>query len=157
MRKRIASPAPASITEDESAWLDLEQLAEVEVSSENRNAPIEGVFALRDPVGWCAATPGEQTIRLLFDSPQSLRRIEVLFVETARERVQEFVLRWASEVGGPLREIVRQQFHFSPGGAVQELESFSVSLTNVRILELHIVPDRGGGTAVATLGRMRLA
>jgi hypothetical protein len=70
-----------------------------------------------------------KTIRLLFDPPQSLHRIEVLFVETARERVQEFVLRWASEVGGPLREIVRQHFHFSPGGAVQDMESFSVSLT----------------------------
>lgn len=82
--------------------------------------------------------------------------IEVLFLENARERAQEFVLRWATEVG-PLREIVRQQYHFSPSGAVREVETFTVSLENVRVLELHIIPDRSGGDAVATLARMRVA
>jgi len=156
MRKRITKPLSPATTEEIGDWLDLEQLAEVEVTSEDANAPIEGVFALRNPMGWRAASEGEQTIRLLFDAPQNLHRIEVLFIEEARERVQEFVLRWATEVG-PFREIVRQQFHFSPGGAVRELESFSVSLTNVRVLELHMIPDRSGGDAIATLAEMRVA
>ncbi len=73
MRKRIVNPASTAITEEKGDWLDLEQLAEVEVTSEDANAPIERVFVLRDPTGWRAAKSGEQTIRLLFDSPQNLR------------------------------------------------------------------------------------
>jgi hypothetical protein len=156
MRKRIVEPATSVTAADNGDWLHLEQLAEVEVTSEDSNAPIEGVFSLHHPTGWRAATAGDQTIRLVFDAPQQVRRIEVLFVEDTRERAQEFVLRYGSEAA-PLREIVRQQFHFSPGGAVRELESFSVSLTNVCVLELHIIPDRGGGDAVATLAQMRVA
>jgi hypothetical protein len=156
MRKRIIAPPRDARTEHAGEWLDLCKLATVEVTSEATDAPIEGAFALRDPVAWRAGTPGAQTIRLLFDSPQNLRRIELLFVEELRERSQEFVLRRSSE-SGPLQEIVRQQFHFSPGGAVRQLESFTVSLANVRVLELHIVPDRSGGNALASLTLMRVA
>lgn len=156
MRKRIVAPTPASVAGDESNWLDLASLTEVEVTSEDADAPIDGAFDRQNPTGWRAARPGEQTIRLLFDSPQTLQRIELLFIEDAHERDQEFVLRYATGAG-PLQEIVRQQFHFSPGGAVRELECYSVTLTNVTLLELHIIPHRGGGDAVATLARMRVA
>lgn len=157
MRKRIFDSATTPATaESQGDWLNLELLAEVEVSSEDPHAPIEAAFALHNSGGWRAARPGEQTIRLLFDTPQDLCRIEVLFIEEARERGQEFVLRWAAE-GGPMREIVRQQFHFSPGGAGREFESYAVSLTKVRVLELHIIPDRNAGDAIATLAQMRVA
>jgi len=55
-----------------------------------------------------------QTIRLIFDEPQSLRRIALVFEETEIERTQDFVLRWSGDCGGSFQEIVRQQWNFSP-------------------------------------------
>jgi len=60
-----------------------------------------------------AAEPGAQTIRLLFDEPQELRRISLVFEEDEMMRTQEFVMRWSSDPGGPFREIARQQWNFS--------------------------------------------
>jgi len=39
MRKRIANPETHATTEAKGDWLDLEKLAEVEVTSENADAP----------------------------------------------------------------------------------------------------------------------
>jgi hypothetical protein len=60
------------------------------------------------------AGPGPQTIRLVFDKPQKLRRIWLKFEETEIKRTQEFVLRWSPDGGRSYREIVRQQWNFSP-------------------------------------------
>jgi hypothetical protein len=43
--------------------------------------------------GWRAAEFGAQIIRLIFDEPQRLERISLVFEETETERTQEFVLR----------------------------------------------------------------
>ena len=96
-------------------------------------------------------------IRLRFDTPQRLRRIRVLFIEEAAARTQEFTLRWLADDGAPPREIVRQQFHFSPPGTTRELEDYRVELEAVRALELTIIPDISRGPAHATLAQLRLA
>ena len=85
--------------------------------------------------GWRATGPGKQTIRLLFAYPQRLRRIWLNFDETRIERTQEYVLRWCSDRGQSFREIVRQQWNFSPQGATSETEDHHVvcraySITN---------------------------
>jgi hypothetical protein len=98
-----------------------------------------------------------QTIRLIFDQPQPLRRIWLQFAETERERTQEFVLRWSPDGGHTFHQIVRQQWNFSPAGAPQELEDYQVALDGVTMLELTIVPDTRGGTARASLAELRLA
>jgi len=41
--------------------------------------------------GWRAADSGTQTIRLIFDEPQKLTRISLVFEESETERTQEFV------------------------------------------------------------------
>jgi hypothetical protein len=60
--------------------------------------------------------PGDQQIRLIFDEPVSVGRIQVRFDEPATERTQEFTLRW-SAAGKASIEIIRQQWNFSPGGS----------------------------------------
>ena len=55
------------------------------------------------------------------------------------------------------REIVRQQWNFSPEGATQEIEDYDVGLTSVTALELRITPDINGGNAIAALRELRLA
>ena len=156
VRKRIVGAASTSAPEAAGDWLDLERLAQVELSSEDPAHPIE--CALREgDEGWRAAEPGEQVLRIVFDEPQRLRRIRVGFVEPSTERTQEFTLRWQPADGSASREIVRQQWTFSPGGATQETEDYRVELSGVAALELAIRPNIGGGDARASLHALRLA
>jgi hypothetical protein len=115
---------------NEEGWLDLKKTASVEVSSEDENHPIEFALLGDEKRGWRAAGPGSQTLRLIFDSPQRLKRIWLAFEDSEAFRTQEFVLRWSSHVGQPLREIVRQQWNFSSPGAVREIEDYAVELVD---------------------------
>jgi hypothetical protein len=95
-------------------WLDLERAAAVVVTSEEENFPVESALVSGETQGWRAAIPGTQTIRLVFDQPQRLKRIALVFEEHETKRTQEFVLRWSSDGGCSFREIVRQQWNFQP-------------------------------------------
>jgi hypothetical protein len=157
MRKRIVGHGPREVAAAEPGWLDLDLLAQVEITSEDADYPIESALIPGTGLGWRAAQPGEQTIRLRFDEPQSLRRIHLMFHEGEQERTQEFVLRWSSDGGQSYREIVRQQYNFSPPEAPREVEDYDVDLDGVTALELKIVPDISGGSAHASLAQLRLA
>jgi len=137
--------------------LPLEDLAEVEITSEDAAHPIESALLPGGSPGWRAAGPGTQTIRLLFTGPQRLRRIWLNFVETHTGRMQEYVLRWSPDGGESFREIVRQQWNFSPQGATVENEDHRVDLPAVTLLELNIDPDTSGGSGLASLAQLRLA
>ena len=157
MRKRIIPPAKQNTSPPDENWLDLERLAQVEITSEDATYPIESALLPGQVSGWRATEPGEQTIRLLFEHPQRLRRIWLQFVEPATERTQEFVLRWSPDGGQSFREIVRQQWNFSPQGATCETEDHRVDLMGVTVLELSIIPDISRGNALASLAQLRLA
>ena len=95
MRKCIIGPGPGEVSAAESGWLDLERLAQVEITSEDVDHPIDSALIPGMGSGWRAAQPGEQTIRLRFDEPLRLKRIHVVFQEDEQGRTQEFVLRWS--------------------------------------------------------------
>jgi len=135
----------------------VERTALVEVTSEENGYPIESALLGAENQGWRAVSPGTQTIRLIFDEPQKLRRIWLVFEDSENTRTQEFVLRWSPDTGNSFREIVRQQWNFSSPGSVREIEDYAVELSDVTVLELIIVPDMGGGTARASLASLRLA
>ena len=122
MRKRIIGQGPRYAAAEQD-WMDLERLAQVEITSEEVDYPIESALIPGTGSGWRAAQPGEQTIRLLFDEPLRLRRIYLVFHEDEQERTQEFVLRWSPDGGQSYREILRQQYNFSPPEAAQEFAS----------------------------------
>ena len=156
MRKRLIAP----IAHDRvplASGLDVTNLGTIEITSEDQAYPIEFALQPGDRRGWRAAEPGLQTIRLLFDHPQRLRRIWLVFEETEVQRSQEFVLRWSRDQGQSFQEIVRQQWNFSPPGTVRETEDYTVELSEVTVLELSILPDRSGGNAHASLVTLRLA
>jgi hypothetical protein len=157
MRKRIIGHGLGEVEASESGWVDLEHLAEVEITSEDEGYPMESALILGAGPGWRAAQPGEQTIRLLFDEPMRLKRIHLVFHESEQERTQEFVLRWSPDGGQSYREIVRQQYNFSPPGATSEVEDYDVDLDGVTALELRIVPDISRGSARASLAQLRVA
>lgn len=157
MRKRIIPAVQQDSSPPDADWLDLERLAEIEITTEDAAHPIESALLPSSGPGWRAAGPGAQTIRIRFASPQRLRRIWMQFFEPVAERTQEFVLRWSDDGGQSYREILRQQWNFSPRGATSETEDQRVDLAGVDVLELRIVPDIAGGSARASMARMRLA
>lgn len=157
MRKRLIEGQPAKAPHAEPQWLPVEDLAEVEFSSEDAAYPVEHALLRSAKHGWRAAAPGTQTIRLVFLQPQSIRLIHLSFIENLVGRTQEYVLRWSPDRGQSYREIVRQQWHFSPSGATAEREDHHVDLAQVTMLELSIIPDISGGNALATLEQWRIA
>ena len=157
MRKRVTGDGQGQHAPSEEGWLDLETLALVEVTSEEAAHPVEAALVEGGGAGWRAAQPGEQVMRVLFDEPQKLGRVRLLFEEEERGRTQEFVLSWSPDGGLAYREVVRQQYTFSPPGTKREAEEYRVDLDGVTALELRIIPDISGGDARASLKQLRLA
>lgn len=158
MRKRIIQQgAQGASPADDQAWLDLEHLVQVELTSEDLEYPVEAALGITTGSGWRAQQPGKQTIRLQFDKPHSIKRIQLVFQEDERARTQEYVLRWSPDGGASWREIVRQQYNFSPPDSSREIEAYSVALDGLTTLELCIIPDISGGEARASLAQLRLA
>ena len=156
MRKRSLTPTQETRPAHED-WLDIEHSAIVEVTSEEDGFPVEAALVLKETEGWRAAHAGTQVIRLVFDHPQIVRRIHLDFEETQTTRTQEFVLRWSADGGRTFREIVRQQWNFSPPATTRETEEYETELSQVNVLELVIVPDISGGNARASLRSLRLS
>jgi hypothetical protein len=157
MRKRLITPTPETVRSRGEGWLNVERAAMVELTSEQKDYPVESAFASGEAQGWRAAEPGPQTIRLIFDQPQRLKQISLVFEEKETARTQEFVLRWSADGGNSFREIVRQQWNFSPPETIREVEEYQVELASVTALELIIVPNVSGGIARASLKSLRLS
>jgi uncharacterized protein (DUF736 family) len=158
MRKRIlgsiAKPG-AGVAAVNDGWLDLREMATVEVTSEDPRFPVEAAFDSAGD-GWRASQDGEQQIRIIFDEPRTLHRMQLSFVEKEVERTQEFTIRWSAGPGGPAQEIVRQQWNFSPTGSTREVENYDVNLDGVSVLELSIRPELNKGKGRASLAQWRL-
>jgi hypothetical protein len=157
MRKRIINQNPQNVSPADQSWLDLQRFAQVELTTEDAAHPIEAALIPGFGPGWRAAQAGEQTIRLLFDVSQRIRRIQLLFYEDQQVRTQEFLLRWSPDAGQSYREIVRQQYNFSPPDMTREFEDYTVDLVGVTALELKIVPNITGGDARASIAHLRIA
>jgi hypothetical protein len=158
VRKRvITSKESREPTPVDANWLDLEKIVQVELTSEDPGHPIESALLPGNGKEWRAAQPGEQTIRLLFSEPLSIRRIRLEFEELDTERTQQFVLRWSNDGGRNYREIARQQYNFNPVNATDEVEDYQVALDGVDALELILVPDISGRESLASLASLKLA
>jgi len=155
MRKRVIERDIKEASEVEHAWLNLEAVAQVEITSEDEAFPVEAALV---PGGgcWRAAAAGEQTIRLLFDAAQKIGMIRLIFEENSQERTQEFVLRWSADRQS-YHDIARQQYNFSSPDSTRELEDYVVELHGVSALELCIIPDISKGGARASLAEWRIA
>lgn len=158
MRKTTINPVSENSSPSNLDFLDLERLAQVEISSECPEHPVESALLLNEDsgAGWRAANAGEQTIRVVFDQPCAIERIFLEFEERQQARTQEFVLLGLIDNESAYREILRQQYHFSPPNTTQEIEHYEVKLNRLKALELRIIPDISGGDACATLKKLRL-
>lgn len=157
MRKRIITQGTKDVISPDQYWLDLESLAEAELTSEDTSHPIESALKPSGRGGWRASEFGQQTVRLLFDKPLRVRRVRLVFQEDEQDRTQEFVLRWSSDGGQSYREIVRQKYNFCSPDNTLEIEDYAVDLIGLTVLELSIVPDISGGLARASVAQLCLA
>jgi len=157
MRKRIITPGAQGKIAPEENWLELENLAQAELTSEDASHPIESALTPGLGSGWRASEPGRQTVRLLFDKPLRVKRVHLEFQENEQQRTQEFLLQWSSDDGRSWREIVRQHYNFSPPDNSREIEDYEVDLVGLTVLEISISPDISGGCAHASIAELRLA
>jgi hypothetical protein len=136
-------------------WFDIEQAATVELSSEDPQHPFERALRAENAERWKASHPGPQLIRLRFDSPQPIRRIHLQFREEEVSRSQEIALFATSKIS-PRKELVRQQWVFSPQGATTEVEDYFFNLTDVTVLELEIDPGKHDKQVFASLQSIQI-
>jgi hypothetical protein len=140
--------------------IQIADVATVQVTSEDAAHPIDHAFdQSRGPGGtrWVAEAPGEQSVTLLFDRPQTIRKIGIEVEELGVSRTQELALSISSDGGRTYRELLRQEFNFSPPATSFERELWSVSADAVTHLRLDIKPDKGGRVGRATLTSFAVA
>ena len=141
----------------DEVWLDVDSVAEIEITSEDPEHPIDSAIGKEEAgPGWHAANPGEQMIRICFLEPRKINQIRLVFEEDAAARTQEFVLRWAAEQEGERWDIGRKRYEFDPPHVVREVEDYKVKLDGVKVLELSITPSVEDEEAYAKLSELRL-
>jgi hypothetical protein len=159
LRKEVIRkhPVESALFEGE---IPIASVATVQVTSEQTDHPIDHIFDNRRGPGgsrWVADGPGEQTVILVFDRPQTIRRVGLEVEELEVQRTQELSVSLSSDGGRTYRELVRQEFTFSPPGTGFEREDWSVPAVAATHLRLDIKPDKGGRVGRATLTSLALA
>lgn len=159
MRKQIVQPASVTPLTSSSQELNIADLATVLVTSEASDFPVENAFDdRRGPGGsrWMAAEPGEQTLTLAFDAPQTVQKVTVEIEEQETPRTQELQLFVSEDGGRTYRELLRQEYTFSPSGATFEREEWAVPALQVTHVRVRINPDKGNRPCLATLTTLAL-
>lgn len=155
LRKHIGSTPPQATTVgSEAGSMHIPEVATVLVTSESGDHPVDHLFDGRNGPGgtrWVAGADGEQTIILAFDAPQTIREVGLETEEPYASRTQVLTLSLSQDGGRTYREIVRQEFNFSPPGTAFEREVWSVPASRVTHLRIVIQPDKGGAPRRATL------
>ena len=154
MRKQILGQTSPTIPTSVPGELNIDAIATALVTSETPDHPIEHAFDdSRGPGGtfWLASADGEQTVTLAFDAPQALRGVHLEIEEQQVSRTQELQLAISQDGGKTYREILRQEYNFSPPGTVFEREDWTVGADGVTHLRLWIKPDKSGHPCRASI------
>jgi hypothetical protein len=158
LRKRpLEADAPTSDgTADE---IDIAGCATIAYSSEHPAHPVEHLLDGRSGPGatrWISARPDTiEHIVVEFDRPQAISRLVYEVEEAIRERTQEVRVEVSEDGGRAYRQILVQEYTFSPGGATYQREEQRFNLPQVSHLRLTIVPNKSG-SGTATLTALRL-
>ena len=158
LRKHLLTDQPAERVV-ESGEKDITALATVWVTSEATDFPIDNAFdSHRGPGGsrWVAGTPGPQRLLLVFDAPQTLRRLCLEVEEQDVSRTQELHVAISRDGGHTYQTLLRQEYTFSAPGTTFEREEWAIPVEGVTHLQLVITPDKGGTPCHATLTTLAL-
>jgi hypothetical protein len=154
MLRKLIIPAADPGTSLEPGRMYIPALATVLVTSEAPEHPVDSLFDGRDGPGgtrWVASVDGEQALILAFDTPQTIREVSLETEESQASRTQVLTLSLSQDGGRTYREILRQEFNFSPPGTTFERERWTVPAAPVTHLRVTIRPDKGGNLGRASL------
>ena len=152
-------PGEIDLGEIDPGEIDIAAAATVLLASEEPGHPIDHAFDVHRGQGgtrWIAGEPGEQAIILAFDVPQDIQRVALEVEEPEFARSQELQLALSTDGGKNYREVLRQEYHFSPPGTTFEREDWAVQARGVTHLRLAIKPDKGGKPCRATITSLAL-
>jgi hypothetical protein len=139
--------------------LDIAGCATIAYSSEDPAHPIEHLLDGRSGQGathWSSARPDTiERIVVEFDQPQAISRLVYEVEEAIRERTQEVRVEVSEDGDRMYRQVLAQEYTFSPRGATYQREEQRFNLRNISHLRLTIVPNKNG-SGTATLTALRL-
>jgi hypothetical protein len=142
-----------------ATMISIPDVASVLVSSEDSLHPIDHVFDDHNGPGgtrWIAGEVGEQTIIVAFDRPLRLQKVNLEIEEPEMSRTQELSLGISDDGGQRYKEVLRQEYNFSPPDATFEREWWAVPVENMTHLRLIIKPDKGNKHSRATVTSLKL-
>src|ERR1700726_3663312 len=158
LRKRPLE-AEAATSARAAGEIDIAGCATIAYSSENPAHSVEHLLDRRSGPGatrWVSARPDTvEHIVVEFDRPQAISRLVYEVEETMRERAQEVRVEVWEDGGRSYRQILVQEYNFSPGGATYQREEQRFNLRQVSHLRLSIVPNKNG-SGTSTLTALRL-
>ncbi|MGB6485772.1 MAG: discoidin domain-containing protein [Steroidobacteraceae bacterium] len=139
--------------------IDIASHAVLAYTSDNSDHPIEnlidGHFGRRSTF-WAGARPNTtECIVLEFDQPQSVSCLIYEVEECSCERTQEVRVEVSSDGARNYRQVLVQEYTFSPTGATYQREEQRLNVPPITHLRLTIVPDKSG-SGTAKLNSLRL-
>jgi hypothetical protein len=157
IRKRRLVPDQPSGGAGEA--LDLASCATIGFSAEDPEHPVDNLLDDHDGPGgtfWSSDRPNtpEQLV-VEFDTPRDLSRLVYEVEETRAERTQAVRVEASRDSGRTYRDLLMQEYVFSPHGATFQREDIRLQATALTHLRLTIVPNKGG-SGKATLTSLRL-
>ena len=136
--------------------IDIVGRATISYSSEDPAHPVEHLLDGQSGPGatrWMSARADTiEHIVLEFDQPQTISRLVYEVEEATRERTQEVRVEVSEDGARTYRQILVQEYNFSPRGATYQREEQRLDLDRVTHLRLTIVPNKNG-SGTATLRR----
>ena len=139
--------------------IDIVGRATISYSSEDPAHPVDNLLDGRSGPGatrWTSARFDTiEHVVLEFDQPQTISRLVYEVEEATRERTQEVRVEVSEDGARTYRQILVQEYNFSPRGATYQREEQRLDLDRVTHLRLTIVPNKNG-SGTATLTALRL-
>lgn len=158
MRKEILDSGTLNSRSATTGELDIVNIATVQLTSEDAEHPIENAFNQQQGGSyWAAATSGSQTITLVFDQPQVIRKIQLEIEELEASRTQVLQISVSRNGGESFEKVIEQDYTFSPPGTTLQREDWTVNLEQVTHFRLNIQPDRDHNLAIAKLSSLILS
>ena len=158
LRKRQFEPAGAT-GGGAKGEIDIANRATIAYSSENPAHPVEHIIDGNWGSGatrWISAgSDVTEQIVVEFDEPQTISRLIYEVEETMRERTQEVRVEVSEDEGRTYRQVLVQEYTFSPAGATYQREEQWLNLCQISHLRFRIFPNKSG-SGTATLTALRL-
>jgi hypothetical protein len=151
LRKQLLQPVKSHELGGEISIADT---ATVLVTSELPDHPIDHICDGQGGPGstrWIAEQSGDQTVVLAFDTARNIDTVSLEIEEREVSRTQELTLATSRDGGQTYREVLRQEFNFSPSGTTFEHEEWRLAAEGITNLRVWIRPDKGGKPCRASM------